>query len=114
LTPSKFLTEEEIDASNQVHFDILNVQSQPKIVWPQNLIVGKAYIAQLERSGALAAQRIASLKSAIAKVERPGASRKDSADLKAMGETLDKDAAKAKSTSDASRMRALAAILKRS
>ena len=114
LTPSKFLTEEEIDASNQVHFDILNVQSQPKIVWPQNLIVGKAYVAQLERSGALAAQRIASLKSAITKVERPGASRKDSADLKAMGETLDKDAAKAKSTADASRMRALAAILKRS
>ncbi len=55
MTPSKFLTQEEIDASNQVHFDILNVQSQPKIVWPQNLIVGKAYVAQLERSGALAA-----------------------------------------------------------
>ena len=33
----------------------LNVQSQPKIVWPQNLIVGKAYVAQLERSGALPA-----------------------------------------------------------
>ena len=112
LTPSKFLTQEEIDASNQVHFDILNVQSQPQIVWPQNLIVGKAYVAQLERSGALAAPRIASLKAAIAKVEKPGASRKDSADLKAMGETLDKDAAKAKSTADGSRMHALAAILK--
>ena len=59
MTPSKFLTQEEIDASNQVHLDILNVQSQPKIVWPQNLIVGKAYVAQLERSGALAAARIA-------------------------------------------------------
>ncbi len=112
LTPSKFLTQEEIDASNQVHFDILNVQSQPKIVWPQNLIVGKAYVAQLERSGALAAPRIASLKAAIDKVEKPGASRKDSADLKAMGETLDKDAAKAKSTADGGRMHALAAILK--
>jgi hypothetical protein len=112
LTPSKFLTQEEIDASNQVHLDILNVQSQPKIVWPQNLIVGKAYVAQLERSGALAAPRIASLKTAIAKVEKAGASRKDSADLKAMGETLDKDAAKAKSTADATRMHALAAILK--
>jgi len=111
LTPSKFLTQEEIDASNQVHFDILNVQSQPKIVWPQNLIVGKAYVAQLERSGALPAARLASLKAAIAKVENPGASRKDTADLKAMGETLDKDAAKAKSARDATRMRALAAIL---
>jgi hypothetical protein len=83
-------------------------------VWPQNLIVGKAYVAQLERSGALAAPRIASLKSAIAKVEKPGASRKDSADLKAMGASLDKDAAKAKSATDATRIRALAAILKQS
>jgi hypothetical protein len=112
LVPSKFLTQEEIDASNQVHFDILNVQSQPKIVWPQNLIVGKAYVAQLERSGALAAPRLASLKAAIAKVEKPGASRKDSADLKSIGETLDKDAAKAKSPADGVRMHALAAILK--
>ena len=112
LAPSKFLTQEEIDASNQVHLDILNVQSQPKIAWPQNLIVGKAYVAQIERSGALPAARLASLKAAIAKVEKPGASRKDSADLQAMGDSLDKDAAKAKSATDASRMRALAAILK--
>jgi hypothetical protein len=112
LTPSKFLTQEEIDASNQVHFDILNVQSQPQIVWPQNLIVGKAYVVQLERSGALPAPRLTSLKAAIAKVEKPGASRKDTADLQAMGTALDKDAATAKSAADAGRMRALAAILK--
>jgi hypothetical protein len=112
LAPSKFLTQEEIDASNQVHFDVLNVQSQPKIVWPQNLVVGKAYVAQLERSGALGGGRLASLKAAIAKVERPGASRKDSADLQALGDALDKDAAGAKSAADAGRMRALAAILK--
>jgi hypothetical protein len=95
-----------------VHFDVLNVQSQPKIVWPQNLIVGKAYVAQLERSGALTPARLASVKAAMAKVEKPGASRKDSADLQAMGNTLDKDAASAKSAADAGRMRALAAILK--
>ena len=112
LTPSKFLTQEEIDASNQVHFDVLNVQSQPQIVWPRNLIVGKAYLAQLERSGALAAPRIAALKAAIAKVEQPGANRKDSADLQALGNALDKDAATAKSATDATRMRALADILK--
>ncbi len=105
-------SQEEIDASNQVHYDVLNVQSQPKIVWPQNLIVGKAYVAQLERSGALAAPRIASLKAAIAKVQGPGASRKDTADLKSMGDAIDKDAGKAKSAADATRMHALAAILK--
>jgi hypothetical protein len=112
MAPSKFITQEEIDAANQVHFDILNVQSQPKIVWPQNLIVGKAYVAQLERSGALAPKHMESLKAAIAKVEKPGASKKDSNDLKAMGDSLEKDATSAKSPADASRMRALAAILK--
>jgi len=78
----------------------------------QNLIVGKAYVAQIERSGALPAARIASLKSAIAKTEKPGSTSKDSASLRAMGDALDKDAAKAKSATDAGRMRALAAILK--
>ena len=112
LMPSKFITQNEIDASNQVHFDELNVQNQPKIVWPQNLIVGKAYVDQLERSGALAAARMASLKAAIAKVEKPGASRKDSADLKAMGELSTKMPPRRSPPADAGRMRALAAILK--
>jgi hypothetical protein len=112
MMPGKFITQEEIDAANQVHFDILNVQSQPKIVWPQNLIVAKAYVAQLDRSGALGATRIAAIKAAIAKVEGPGSSRKDSNDLKTMGNNLEKDAAVTKSASDASRMRALAAIFK--
>ncbi len=114
MMPSKFITQEEIDAANQVHFDILNVQSQPKIVWPQNLIVAKAYVAQLDRSGALDAAHIAAIKKAIAKVEGPGSTRKDSSDLRSMGNTLEKDAASAKSAADASRMRALAAILKQS
>jgi hypothetical protein len=95
-----------------VHFDTLNVQSQPKIVWPQNLIVAKAYVAQLDRSGALGAKRIAAIKAAIAKVEAPGSARKDTNDLKSMGNSLEKDAGSAKSAADASRMHALAAIFK--
>ena len=112
MMPSKFITQEEIDAANQVHLDILNVQSQPKIVWPQNLIVAKAYVAQLDRSGAFDAKRIAAIKGAIAKVEGPGSRSKDTNDLKTMGNTIEKDATSAKSKADASRMRALAAILK--
>ena len=52
------LTQNEIDAANQVHFDELNVQNQPKITWPANFVVARAYIDQLARSKALA-QRIA-------------------------------------------------------
>ena len=45
--PSKFITQNEIDAANQVHFDELNVQNQPKITWPANFVVARAYIDQL-------------------------------------------------------------------
>jgi hypothetical protein len=45
-------------------------------------------------------------------VKKAGASRKDSADVHAMGDALDKEVANAKSATDAGRMRALAAILK--
>jgi hypothetical protein len=31
LTPTKFLTQNEIDAADQVHFNELNVQNQPRI-----------------------------------------------------------------------------------
>jgi len=113
LVPSKYVTQNEIDASNQVHFDELNVQNQPKIVWPQNFIVARAYIDQLNRSGALAPQRIAKLDSAIAKVEAPNSNKKDAAALQTLGAGLDKDAASAKTTADASRMRALAEIIRK-
>jgi hypothetical protein len=37
LVPSKFLTQNEIDAANLVQFSELNVQNQPKITWPEQL-----------------------------------------------------------------------------
>ena len=105
LVPSKFLTQNEIDAANQVHFDELNVQNQPKITWPSNFVVARAYVDQLTRSHALAPARIAALNAAI--VDGKG-----SGDLMAMAASLDKDAAEAKTPADADRMRALAAIMK--
>ena len=111
LVPNKFITQNEIDASNQVHFDELNVQNQPKITWPPNFVVARAYIDQLARSNALPAQRIAAINAAIAKAEASHSS-KDAAALKTMAASLDKEAAAAKAPADASRMRALAEIMK--
>jgi hypothetical protein len=113
LMPTKFLTQEEIDAANQVHYDTLNVQNQPKIVWPQNFIVARAYIAQLDRSGAMNASRSSALKAAMAKAEKSGAGGKDAADLHKIADGLEKDAKAAKSQADAKRMHELAAILKK-
>jgi hypothetical protein len=110
LVPNKYITQREIDAANQVHFDELNVQNQPKIVWPANFIVARAYIDQLTRSNALEPKRIAALEAAIAKVEAHS-DHKTVTQLRGMAVNLDKDAAKAKTPADAARMRALAAIM---
>jgi hypothetical protein len=113
MVPTKYLTQAEIDAANQVHFDELNVQNQPKITWPQNFIVARAYIDQLTRSGAVAAPRIAALNAAIAKVEASKSNRKEAAQLVTMAAEFEKDAAAAKTPADATRLRALAEILKK-
>jgi hypothetical protein len=111
LTPTKFLTQNEIDAANQVHFDELNVQNQPKIAWPSNFIVARAYIDQLNRSGAVAPKQITALNAAIAKVEASRSNKKDAAQLQTIAVDLEKDAASAKTPADAQRLHALAAIL---
>jgi len=107
LVPNKFITQNEIDASNQVHFDELNVQNQPKITWPANFVVARAYLDQLTRSSALPAQRLTALNAAIDKAER-----KEAVQLKSLAASLDKDAGSAKTPADADRMRALADIMK--
>jgi hypothetical protein len=110
LVPNKYITQNEIDASNQVHFDELNVQNQPKITWPATFVVARAYLDQLSRSGALAAAKIAALNAAIDKAEGSHSY----AQLKTMTAGLDKDASTAKTPADAERMRAISEIIKQS
>ncbi|HEY2016289.1 MAG TPA: hypothetical protein VGH38_22450 [Bryobacteraceae bacterium] len=112
LVPNQFITQNEIDAANQVHFDELNVQNQPKITWPANFVVARAYLDQLTRSNALSRDRIGALKSAIDKAEASPSDRKDTAQLQSLAVSLDKDAATTKAPADAERMRALSAIMK--
>jgi len=114
LVPNKFITQNEIDASNQVHFDELNVQNQPKITWPANFVVARAYLDQLGRGSALAPQRITALNAALDKAEASHYDRKEVAQLKTMAASLDKDAGSAKTPADAERMRAVAEIMKQS
>ena len=100
LVPNEYLTQNEIDAASQVHFDELNVQNQPKITWPQNFIVARAYIDQLNRSGALAPERIGALNAAIAKAEASATDKQAAAQLGSMAAALDKDAGAAKTPAD--------------
>jgi hypothetical protein len=69
LSPSQFLTQNEIDAAKTVRMREFNVQNQQRIEWPNRLIVARAYLDQLERSQALAADQIAAVRKAFQSAE---------------------------------------------
>lgn len=111
LEPSKFLTQNEIDAAKTVRVNELNVQNQQKIEWPRKLVVAKAYVDQLERSQALPADQIGSLRTAIQKAETSNLNKSSVANLKKLAPSLE-TAAGSKTGADATRLQALAQILK--
>jgi hypothetical protein len=112
LTPTKFLTQNEIDAAKAVRVSELNVQNQQKIEWPAQLVVAKAYVDQLSRSQALPADQIAALQKAIGSAESSHMNKGKLKKLGRMAPSLEKSAATAKSPTDAARLHALADILK--
>jgi hypothetical protein len=110
LTPTKYLTQNEIDAAKTVRLTELNVQNQEKIEWSRQLVVAKAYVDQLERSQTLPTAKIAELRQTIQKAEN---SNKDAGKLKKLSPTLENTARSTKSATDSARLQALAEILKR-
>jgi hypothetical protein len=112
LTPTKFLTQNEIDAAKTIRVAELNVQNQQKMEWPAQLVVAKAYVDQLSRSQALSAVQIAALEKAILNAEASHMNKGKVAKLKGMAPSLEKSATTAKNPADSTRLRALAEILK--
>jgi hypothetical protein len=112
LTPTKFLTQNEIDAAKSVRVPVLNVQDQQKLEWPASLTVAKAYLDQVERSQALSADRIAALRTAIQSAESSHMNKGKVAKLQSLAPSVEQSASSAKSPADAKRLQALADILK--
>ncbi|MEJ7811373.1 MAG: hypothetical protein WKG32_13260 [Gemmatimonadaceae bacterium] len=91
LTPSGFISQNEIDAAKTVRFDYLNAQEQPKLVWPPSFVLARAYLDQLTRSNGLAAGRVAAVTGDLARLERlSGQGRRDG--LTQLATQLDSDA----------------------
>ena len=81
LMPSGFLSRNELDAAKLVHFEYLNVQGQPKLVWPASFAVARAYLDQLERDQGLPAGRIAAVRAELTRAEKlSGAARHSALD----------------------------------
>jgi hypothetical protein len=67
LTPSEYLSQNEIDAATLVRVEELNTQEQMKTVWPASSVVARAYIDQLTRSKGIPPARA---KAVIADLDR--------------------------------------------
>ncbi|MGH9466727.1 MAG: LVIVD repeat-containing protein [Terriglobales bacterium] len=121
LEPSKYLTQNEIDAAALAQWNDgvpgdLNVQDQPHFTWPAVYVVARAYLDQLNRDHAVPADQIAALNQAMTQVDGMSAGSERAAavsKLDAMARQLQDDAAQAPRDQprDASRMRSAAATI---
>jgi hypothetical protein len=91
LTPTQFLTQNEIDAAKTVRFNEFNAQGQPQLNWPPSFALAKAFLDQSERNGCLSASRVAEVRTAIAAAERTTGTARQQA-LQSLAGTLDRDA----------------------
>ncbi len=112
LTPTKFLTQNEIELAKSMKVAELNVQDQKRIVYPKNLLVAKVYVDQLERSQSITAKQISDLRQSIQKAVSSKLGKKDADNLKKFAPALDKSVASAKTEADSNRLKSLAEILK--
>jgi hypothetical protein len=108
LTPSAFISQNEIDAAKSVHLDYLNTQGQPKFTWAPSFSVARSYVDQLARGNGLGSSRIGAIRDALAGAERAaGSARRDA--LSQLAAQVDADASGA---ADAARVRMLAGALR--
>ena len=108
LTPSAFISQNEIDAAKTVRFDYFNTQGQQQFVWPPTFALARAYVDQLERSNGLAPSRISAVREELSEAERASADKRRD-ELSELAVKLDGDA---NSSTDASKVRALAAAVR--
>jgi hypothetical protein len=108
LKPSKYLSQNEIDAAKLVRWDEFNPQNQPKIVWPAAFPVVRSYLDQLVRGQGLARARTVAIANDLSGAEKMTGTARKSA-LNALAGQLDGDA---RGAADASRVRAMAAAVR--
>jgi hypothetical protein len=111
LLPSEYLTRNELDAAMLVRYNELNVQSQPKVTWPNAVVVARAYLDQLNRSKSLSAAKASAIKNALDKADKSKVGKTDLDAIAAVAAQVETDAA-AISGRDQMRMKALAQTMK--
>ncbi len=108
LTPSGLVSQNEIDAARSVHLAELNVQGQPKYVWPPSFALARAYTDQLSRSNCLPSGRISAIRQTLSGAEKAAGADRQTA-LTQLGTQLDGDA---NGSCDAPKVQKLAAAVR--
>jgi hypothetical protein len=103
LKPSEHLSQNELEAARLVKYEVFNPQQQPKVTWPENAVVARAYLDQLTRENGIDASKAAAVKAAL--------DSNNTAQLATLAAELEQAAAKATGR-NAERMKALAEILR--
>ncbi len=112
LTPTKYLSKNEIDAAKAVRMSGFNVQTQKRYTNRQGIAVTKAYVDQLERSKALSVKQIAELRKSIRKTENSDIRANELNKLRTFVKSLKKTLKSSKNSAAIARLTALAEILK--
>ena len=109
LTPSEFLSQNEIDAANLVRMDRFNVQDQQRFDWPARYVVARAYLDQLVRADRLREAWAAPVYRELRRIESLRLNRRRAA-LVTLAARVDRDA---RTSSDPTRVAALASVIRR-
>jgi len=108
LTPSVFLSQNEIDAAKSVKFEYFNAQEQPKLVWPPSMVVARAYLDQIIRDDGMPGDRSLAVQRELDLVDNMWGPQRVAA-LMRIANTLDYEALR---YTDIRRVRLLAANLR--
>jgi hypothetical protein len=96
LTPSGWLSPNEIAAAKTVQLEYFNAQEQQRFVWPPTFVLAHAYLDQLQRGNGLAADRVTAARSELTRVQGIGDASERQNALSALATRLDGDRAGAR------------------
>jgi hypothetical protein len=108
LTPSAWISQNEIDAAKTVRFDYYNTQGQQKFVWPASFALARAYADQLERGRSLTSAQLQNVRNTLRSAESASGAARTSA-LTALAGTIEGYAG---ASNDAARVRMLATAVR--
>jgi len=69
LTPSGYLSPNEIAAAKTVQLEYFNAQEQQRFVWPATFVLAHAYLDQLQRGNGLAGARVEAIRAELVRIQ---------------------------------------------